>query len=244
MRAKLGRVVLCCCLLGILSLTACGGPAEEDREAETRALAADSEWAWLQQAKQELDTRREELARVARIQGSPAAEPLANDVRARTDEYRRRLLGFINDNPPAAGEKPAGRTLEAIRLKSDEDILTAREHIAEGGDYRMAIDIYEAALAVDPDNPRLRQELEAAQARRYMTAERFAQAQEGMTPEQVRALLGPPNANDVREYPERGVTAWFYAKDPKGGAAAVWFEKKGKGMAVYEVDFDALPAAK
>jgi len=240
MRAKLGPVALCCCLLGIASLTACGGPAEEDREAQTHAVAAGSEWAWLQRAKKDLDAKRQELARVAPAE-RPAAEPLARDVRARTDEFRRRLLGFINDNPPLAGEKPAGRTLEAIRLKSDEDILVAREHINEGGDYRMAIDIYEAALAVDPDNPRLKQELTAAQAHRYMTQERFAQAQEGMTLEQIRALLGPPNANDVREYPERGVTAWFYARDAKGGAAAVWFEKKGKGQAVYELDFDALP---
>jgi tetratricopeptide (TPR) repeat protein len=164
-------------------------------------------------------------------------------VSARTDELRRRLLAYINGNPPLAGEKPSGRTLAAIRMKSDEDILVAHEHMNEGGDYRMAIDIYEAALAVDPENPKLQQELEAAQARRYMTQERFAQAQEGMTPDQVRLLLGPPNANDVREYPERGVTAWFYAKDAKGGAAAVWFETKGGRQAVYEVDFDALPPA-
>lgn len=238
MRAMLGSVALCCCLLGLASLAACGGPAEDDREAETRTVAADAEWAWLQRAKRELDAKRQQLARA---QG-PAAQPLARDVRARTDELRHRLLAFLNANPPLAGEKPSGRTLEAIRLKSDEDILAAREHINEGGDYRMAIDIYEAALTVDPDNPQLKQELEAALAHRYMTRERFAQAQEGMTPEQVRALLGPPNVNDVREYPERGVTGWFYAKDPKGGAAAVWFEKSGKGQVVYELDFDALPA--
>lgn len=240
MRAKLGPVALTCCLLGLSALTACGGPAEEDREARTHAVAADAEWTWLQRAKKELDAKREELARAARA-GDPAAEPLARDVSDRTDELRRRLLAFINDNPPLAGEKPSGRTLGAIRMKSDEDVLVAREHMNEGGDYRMAIDIYEAALAVDPDNPRLQQELEAAQARRYMTRERFAQAQEGMSPEQVRALLGPPNVNDVREYPERGVTGWFYARDAQGAAAAVWFEKKGDGQAVYELDFDALP---
>ena len=242
MRAKLGPVALCCCLLGIASLTACGGPVEEDREAQTHAVAADSEWAWLQRAKKDLDAKRQELARVPPAE-RPAAEPLARDVRARTDEFRRRLLGFINDNPPLAGEKPAGRTLEAIRLKSDEDILVAREHINEGGDYRMAIDIYEAALAVDPDNPRLRQELERAQARRYMTAERFAQVQEGMTQEEVRALLGQPNLNNVRQYEDKGITAWFYTKDPQGGAAAVWLQRQAKGYVVYEADFDAVGVA-
>lgn len=248
MLARLGPIALCCCLLGFASLTACGGPAEEDREARTQAVAAGSEWAWLQKARKELDAKRQELARAeAEVRKSgkdPAADPavqtLARDVRTRTDELRRRLLGFINENPPADGEKPSGRTLDAIRLKSEEDILVAREHIDEGGDYRTAIDVYEAALAVDPDNPRLQQELERAQSRRYMTQERFAQVQEGMSADQVRALLGPPNVHDVREYPARGVTGWFYARDAKGTAAAVWFEKKGGGLVVYEADFDAL----
>jgi len=250
MRAMRGPVALCCCLLGISALTACGGSSGEDREARTHAVVADSEWSWLKQARRDLDAKRAELARAeaeARKSGKapaavPAVQTLAADVRAKTEELRRRLLGFINDNPPPAGEKPAGRVLEAIRLKSDEDIRIAREHMEQGGDYRRAIDIYEAALAVDPDNPRLKQELERAQARRYMTEERFARVQPGMTDDQVRALLGSPNVNDIRDYPERGVTGWFYAKDSRGAAAAVWFKKNGERQIVYESDFNALPA--
>lgn len=251
MRAKLGSVaLLCCCLLGPAVLTACGGSADdEDPAATTRAAAADSEWTWLQESRQTLAEKRQELAQAQKrgpdAPNDPAVRALAQSVRIRSEEYRRRLLEFINQNPPPAGEKASGRTLEALRMKSDEDILVAREHIEEGGDYRTAIDIYEAALAVDPDNPRLLEELESAQARRYMTQERFAQVQEGMTADQVRMLLGPPNVNDIREYPERGVTAWFYARDARGGAAAVWFERKGRNgqPVVYELDFDALPPA-
>ncbi len=246
--ARLGPLTLLCGLLALPLLTACSDPGDDGQD-RTHAVAADAEWNWLQRAHQELETRRQELARteaeVRKNARDPAADPavqtLARDVRTRADELRRRLLDFINANPPVAGVKPAGRTLEAIRLKSDEDLLVAAEHMNEGGDYRTAIDIYEAALAVDPDNPRLRQELEKARARRYMTRERFEQVQEEMTADQVRALLGPPNANDVREYPKRGVTAWFYARDAKGAAAAVWFEKKGERQVVYEADFEALP---
>lgn len=250
MRAKLGSVaLLCCSLLGVAGMTACGGSAgEQDAGGEVREAAASSEWMWLQKSRRELDGKRQELARARQRAARPgAADPavlaLAQDVRTRTEEYRRRLLQFINDNPPPAGEPASGLTLEAIRLKSDEDILVAREHIDEGGDYRTAIDIYEAALAVDPENERLEQELAKAQARRYMTRQRFEQAQEGMTADQVRALLGPPNVNDIRDYPARGVTGWFYARDAQGGAAAVWFEKQRDGrLEVYELDFDALPA--
>jgi tetratricopeptide (TPR) repeat protein len=251
MRAKRGPAILCCCLLGISALTACGGPSGEDREARTHAVVADAEWKWLQQARRDLEAKRAALSAAeeeARKSGKapaavPAVQALAADVRTHTEELRRRLLGFINDNPPPAGEKPSGRALEAIRLKSDEDILIAREHMEQGGDYRRAIDIYEAALAVDPDNPRLKEEMERAQAKRYMTQERFARVQPGMTPDQVRSLLGAPNVNDIREYPQRGVTGWFYAKDSRGAAAAVWFKTSGDRQTVYEADFDALPAA-
>jgi tetratricopeptide (TPR) repeat protein len=129
-------------------------------------------------------------------------------------------------------------------MKSDEDILLAREYIEEGGDYRRAIEIYETALAADPDNARLKQELEATKARRYMTAARFGQVKEGMTQDEVRRLLGSPNLQDVRVYPDRGVTAWFYPKDASGAAAAVWFQKKaaaaGMIAEVYLLDFDAI----
>ena len=249
MPVKLGSAALGLFLLALALLAACGGPVEEDSEARTHAVAAHAEWVWLKRARQELDAKRPELARAeaeARQAGKdPAADPalqaLTRDVDTRTDELRRRLLAFLNDNPPVVGAKPSGRTLEAIRMKSDEDILVASEHMRQGGDYRAAIDIYEAALAVDPDNPRLRQALERAQSLRYMTRERFDRVQEGMAADQVRALLGPPNVHDIREYPERGVTAWFYARDAKGAAAAVWFETKKDHQVVYEVDFDALP---
>src|SRR5947199_2518996 len=49
-------------------------------------------------------------------------------------------------------------------------------------------------------------ELARAEARRYMTRETFAQVRKGMEPDEVRRLLGSPNLNNVRGYPERGVT--------------------------------------
>ena len=73
-----------------------------------------------------------------------------------------------------------------------------------------------------------------------MTRATFAQAQKGMDPDEVRRLLGQPNLNNVRTYPDRNVVGWFYPRDASGTAAAVWFHKEDGKLVVYLTDFDAL----
>ena len=226
--------------LGTLALLpGCREPRQDESQAARAQATADTaEWEWLKGAKARLDEQRGRLA----VQADPQEKArLGKEVDAQTAELHRRLVDFINANAAASpGEPPDERQLAAIRMKSDEDILLAREYVEEGGDYRRAIEIYETALAADPENPRLRRELEVTRARRYMTSQRFGQAKEGMTQDEIRRLLGSPNLQDVRNYPERGVTAWFYPKDASGAAAAVWFQKKATEMEVYLLDFDAL----
>ncbi|MFL6197710.1 MAG: hypothetical protein ACJ76J_00900 [Thermoanaerobaculia bacterium] len=250
-------VQLCGLLLGALALFPACGPRPEERQDASQDEVAVAQWDWLEQTKQRLDAQRARLAQLeaARLgeKTRPSAPPSEELARLRKEvddlaaELNRRLVEYVNANASAAsgGETPGERQLAAIRMKSDEDIRLAREYIEEGGDYRRAIEIYETALAADPDNPRLRAELETARARRYVTRERFALVREGMTQDEIRRLLGPPNLLDVRDYPERGVTAWFYPKDASGAAAAVWFRKGEPSPEAYLLDFDAIqpPAA-
>jgi tetratricopeptide (TPR) repeat protein len=229
-RRRSGLLLTVAVALGLFA--GCGGerggtaPAGSSAGQAAAADAADAEWAWLQQAKKNLDAAR---------QKKPAEETAALG-----EELDRRLVDFINSSPLPEGEKPSGRFLAALRMKSDEDIRLAHRFIEQAGDYRRAIEIYEAALAVDPDNPQLEQELASARAHRYMTVERFLNVKKGMTQDEVRALLGQPNLRDVRDFPERGVTAWFYTKDAEGKAAAVWFAKEKGVPTVYMADFDAI----
>lgn len=234
-RHDLGSVLLCGLLLaiGASSCGRAGGP----RQTEARSPAVDSEWDWLQQTKRSLDERRAKL-------GSAGAEtPFAKETAALARELNRRLVDFINADPPVQGEPLRERQQAAIRMKSDEDIVLARQFIERGGDYQRAIAIYKEALVVDPRNPRLREELARAQAQRYMTRQTFAQVQEGMDQEEVRRLLGQPNLHNVRAYPDRGVVGWFYPRDASGLAAAVWFHLEDGRYTVYLHDFDALRPA-
>lgn len=237
---SLGALALVSLLVGAFALLGCGpsGPEGEARPAAT----SDAEWTWLQQSKEGLDRKRRRLASLSPpgVPPTDEARRLAAEVADESRELNRRLLELINSDPPRVDEPLTERQKAAIRMKSDEDILVARDYIERGGDYERAIAIYEEALAVDPDNPRLKEELEKARARRFITPEAFSKVKEGMGDEQVRNLLGQPNLHDVREYPERGVVAWFYPKDATGAAAGVWFERKDGGLVVYEADFDAV----
>ncbi len=72
-----------------------------------------------------------------------------------------------------------------------------------------------------------------------MTEERFEAVAKGMTMSEVRGRLGTVNLNNVRNYEDRNVTAWFYRRADKG-AAAVYFEEKDGEMIAYRTDYDAI----
>jgi tetratricopeptide (TPR) repeat protein len=253
---------------GVVALSvACGSGTDPKEEARTQ------EWEWLQQTKEELDSKRAQVAVLASATVPPAqeaegeaaasAEPtpdedgvapvapvdgaaqlatLEEEITALSEQFASRLVAFLNDDPIVAGQAPTERQLAAMRMKSDEDIVLAQEWIDKGGDYKRAIDIYTSALELDPDNESLKGALAAAQSNRYMSEERFAQAAEEMSREEVRALLGQPNLHNVREYTDRGVVAWFYPTTESGDAAGVWFEvndETGESSA-YQLKYDAI----
>lgn len=251
----------------LVALVVALGCADSEQE---QAAAADAErqqaWAALQEEKAELDAAREELAEL-RIElatqeeaadaedadtdaeggeGEAVEDPqtrlnqLESQVQTQTDEFYSSLVEFLNAEPLVEGEEPSEVQLAALRMKSSEDMLVAEEYIVKGGNYGRAIDIYNSALLVDPDNEELQAALAEAQAKRYMSEERFAAVDDGMTEQEVRDLLGTPFHANVRNFPDDGVMAWFYPVDPQGSAAAVWFRERGGEMKVYKSNYEEV----
>ena len=245
-------VVVAMALVLLVGLAGCGPSQEEQMAAESAAQLEQ-----LQEAKAALEAKRQELADLrAQIAGADdsaeGAEEMKADLEAsiatlgeeiaeQSDQFSSAVVDFINADPPIEGEPLSETQLTAIRLKSAEDIIVAGEHISKGGDYCRAIDIYNQALMVDPDNEALKAALAVAEENRYMTEERFSQVTNGMTEGEVRDLLGQPNLRNVRDYEDRGVTAWFYPINEAGDAAAVWFRAKDDGsLKVYQAKYEAV----
>lgn len=253
---------LVCALVVVVG---CGGGGSGDADA-----ANEAEWAWLTEAKQNLDAKRQELADLrsqaaavveeteeAAVEAAEEAvedaaaetvdlaaqvEALEQEVATMSEEFTNRLVAFLNADPMLEGEEPTERQRAALRMKSDEDMILAQEWIDKGGDYKRAIEIYNTALMFDPENQKLQQALADAEGQRYMTTERFEQVKKGMNEAEVRSLLGQVNLHNVREYPDREVVAWFYPTAEDGSAAAVWFQpdKKSGEMQVYQSKFEAV----
>jgi hypothetical protein len=248
----------------MLGTWACA-PSGDGGDEAARAQA----WTEIEQAHQALQQKRQELAdlrapiekgvegielpegseqtaeqALADLQSKAAA--LEGEITSAADELMGRVVTFINEAEVVAGEAPSGTVLEAIRLKSSEDLLIAMEHIEKGGDYKKAEDIITRTLEVDPDNPELQEKLAWVREMRFMTPERFAAVEKGMIEAEVRAVLGPANPNNVREF-DGGVIAWFYprgANTTVDGAAGVYFRPERGVLKVYEANLDAIkPAA-
>ena len=221
---------------------ACGG-GEEAQNKAVSSEARKAEWSWLDGAQKELTALRQQAATLAGQATPEATAQLATlqpQIDAKTDELGRRLVEYINADPPIQGEPMTPEQVAAFRLKSAADRFVAREFIDKGGDYRRALDILKAAAAVDPDNPTLKSAIAEAEANRLVTPERFALVKNGMTPEEVRQVVGPVYLRNVKEYPDKGIVSWFYPTADDGHAAAVYFHKKGESLVVYQATFDAV----
>ncbi|RMH16473.1 MAG: hypothetical protein D6696_18030 [Acidobacteria bacterium] len=266
-RMRRARFVTLGTLIATLALicAACStGPSQDEL-----AAANDEEWAWLEETKATLDAKRAELQELQeRLAGGGEGEgegetegegealtpeelqakidALQQEILNLADEFGARLVAFINeqglvynDQGTVDMSRVTERQLAAVRMKSSEDILTAREFIDKGGDYSQAISIYEQALIFDPDNEELKAALEEAKKLQFMTEERFAKVKKGMTQDEVRAVLGQVNLRNVHDFEDGKVEGWFYRKED-GGAAGVYFRKRKGEWEVYKADFNAI----
>lgn len=257
MRSWAGALTTSLILVGTI---ACA-PGEEGGDSEARQAA----FAALEEAQAALQAKRQELAELgdqiaAGVEGIEVPEgaeqtaeemleetksqyqALEKEVTTEADDLMSQIVTFINEDPWIEGEEKSELQKGAVRLKSSEDLILAMEYVEEGGDYKRAADIINRALEIDPDNQELQDKLAWVEEMRFMTEERFAAVEVGMTEAEVREALGPPNLNNVREF-EGGRVGWFFprgANPTADGAAGVYFQPERGVLKVYEANFSAI----
>jgi len=194
--------------------------------------------------KKELDAKRKELyaLRVQSTAGVDVKAQLdATDtlVTKLTNAFSARLADYINADPPIQGEPLRPDQLAAVRINSSEGIAVAREYVELGGDYRKAIDIYNQLLQADPDNADVKAAKAQAESLRFMNPTRFASVKKGMTDGEVIAAIGRPLGRNIKEYPDKKVTAW--STEERGGRrGGIFFHEKDGKKTAYEMKYDAV----
>jgi tetratricopeptide (TPR) repeat protein len=213
-------------LAAMVLVTAClsSGPPTRPNEREWSKLSA--EYVGIQQIRAtsprpaETSPRKEQLE--VMLENHRRVEPLLLPFLERLKEYYDRT-----------GDVRASDIYAAERIRIGDDYL---RHLAR---YDRAVNMYQAALAIDPDNEEAKQKLAVAESKRFVSMDDFARVKEGMRDEEVRRILGMPREDWIKQVSQRNriFSVWIYPRKD-GGAAAVYFD----GEVVYHTNWNAAPS--
>jgi tetratricopeptide (TPR) repeat protein len=215
-------------LLLLLSLSSCVSavptPVNQPNDREWNLLLAD--YQWLQTLRNAAPAppagaTRKQLIEI-RLETFRKVETTYNTFMGKLDEYY-------------------GRTADprAAQLMAREKIVMGDEYMNVLSRYDRAVDLYKAALQIDPQNADATRRLQEADAKRYVSMNAFATLKAGMKEDEVRRLLGLPREDWIKQVVQnsRVYSVWIYPK-PDGGASAVYFDN---GV-VYHTNWNAAPA--
>lgn len=212
--------------LGILFLvSACvaSGPPTRPNEVEWNALL--TEYRSLETLRRSAPQPASNAPRRAQIELLLAThmklEPVYEPLMEKLQEYYERTL-----DPRAA------------QLYSKEKVFMADQYMSVLARFDRAIGMYQAALALDPQNQQAIDGLRHAEQLRYVKLEPFATIQPGMKEEDVRRTIGTPREDWIKQVVQKNrvYTVWIYPRQD-GGASAIYFDN---GV-VYHTNWNAAP---
>ncbi|HEX8170010.1 MAG TPA: tetratricopeptide repeat protein [Thermoanaerobaculia bacterium] len=199
-------------LLLLLTLAACApaGPPVKPNDREWTLLTADYQWIQTVRGAQKVPaasaSRKEQIE--ALLENHKKLEPMYVAFTDKANEYFHRT-----GDPRAA------------TLLAKEKILLGDEYMNVLSRYDKAIELYRAALELDPTNGEAQQRISAAEQRRYVSMSTFAAVKQGMKEEEVRKLVGLPREDWIKQVVQnkRVYSVWIYPK-ADGGASAIYFD--------------------
>ncbi len=203
---------------------ASAGPVNQPNDREWSLLTADYQWIQTLRNAQRQPTAtmpRKEQIELA-LDNLKKIEIPYNAFIAKIDEYLQRT------NDP-----------RAARLLAVEKIIVGDQYMNVLSRYDRAIDLYRAALEIEPGNTDAQQRIALAEQRRFVSMSAFANVKQGMKEQDVQRLVGLPREDWIKQVVQKNrvYSVWIYPK-ADGGASAIYFDN---GV-VYHTNWNAAAA--
>jgi tetratricopeptide (TPR) repeat protein len=135
-------------------------------------------------------------------------EPVSVPLLDRVKEY------FDRTHDPRAGQ-----------VLAREKIIMGDEYMQYLSRYDKALDLYRAAVELDPSSVDAKQRVTLAEQRRFVSMTGFANVKSGMKEDTVRGMVGLPREDWIKQVVQNGrvYSVWIYPKED-GGASAIYFD--------------------
>jgi tetratricopeptide (TPR) repeat protein len=113
----------------------------------------------------------------------------------------------------------------AAQVLAREKIIMGDEYLQYLSRYDKALELYRAAVELDPANADAKQRVALAEQRRFVSMTAFATVKAGSKEDDVRKLVGLPREDWIKQVVQnnRIYSVWIYPKED-GGAAAIYFD--------------------
>ena len=135
-------------------------------------------------------------------------EPVCVPLIDRVKEY------FDRTHDPRAGQ-----------VLAREKIIMGDEYMQYLSRYDKALELYRAAVELDPSSVDAKQRVTLAEQRRFVSMTAFANVKNGMKEDVVRGTVGLPREDWIKQVVQNGrvYSVWIYPKED-GGASAIYFD--------------------
>jgi tetratricopeptide (TPR) repeat protein len=113
----------------------------------------------------------------------------------------------------------------AGQVLAREKIIMGDEYMEYLARYDKALELYRAAVELDPASADARQRVLLAEQRRFVAMTPFANVKKGMKEDEVRKQVGLPREDWIKQVVQnnRVYSVWIYPKED-GGASAIYFD--------------------
>jgi len=194
----------------VTTAASAAGPPTQPNDREWGILSADYVWLDTLRKAQPLppaNASRKQMLELV-LDNQKKLEPTYVPFLDKVKEY------FDRTHDPRAG-----------RVLAREKIIMGDEYMQYLSRYDKALELYRAAVELDPGSEDAKQRVTLAEQHRFVSMTAFANVKMGQKEDDVRRIVGLPREDWIKQVVQnsRVYSVWIYPKED-GGASAIYFD--------------------